>query len=79
MDKNETWNETNESKFIEEAHKLGLAVHPYTLKDDMLQWSNSPINEHLIYLSKKVDGIFTEFPHATKNTYSYFKSENTFP
>jgi glycerophosphoryl diester phosphodiesterase len=77
--KNETWNTTNDSKFIEEAHNLGLAVHPYTLKDDMLQWTDSPMKEHILFMNKKVDGIFTEFPHMSHNAFTYFESKNSFP
>jgi hypothetical protein len=49
---NETWNLTAPSKFIEEAHRLGLAVHPYSLQDDMLRWSTNPLDEHQIYINK---------------------------
>ena len=78
---NETWTETNESKFVEMCHALGLAVHPYPIKDDFLVWSKpaNPIKEHEIFLNKKIDGIFTEFPHMTHSAYNMFKSQNTFP
>ena len=76
----ETWqNDTYHSKFVEEAHANGLAVHPYTLKDDMLQWTANSIDEHLLYFNKQVDGIFTEFPHNTKAIYTHFTSNNSFP
>ena len=67
------------SKFIEEAHANGLAVHPYTMKDDMLQWTDNAINEHLLYMHKQVDGMFTEFPHLTKVTYTHFLPPRMFP
>ena len=63
---NEPFNLTSPSKFIQECHSLGLAVHPYSLQDDMLRWTDSPLDEHVTYIDKGVDGIFTEFPHLTK-------------
>ena len=70
-------NET--SKFVDDAHAAELAVHPYSLQDDMLKWTPLPIDEHELFLSKGVDGIFTEFPHTTKASFSYFKSNTNFP
>eukprot|EP00347_Sterkiella_histriomuscorum_P008381 403345315 len=80
-DNSTQWNTTNESLFIEQSHAAGLAVHPYPLKDDFLVWSNpkNPIEEHRIFLNKKIDGIFTEFPHMTHSVYNMFPSSNTFP
>jgi glycerophosphoryl diester phosphodiesterase len=76
---NETFNLTAPSKFIEECHRLGLAVHPYSLQDDMLRWTDSPLDEHITYIDKGIDGIFTEFPHLTKAAFLKFKSQNNFP
>jgi len=68
--KNESWDTKAESLFIQEAHSLGLGVHPYTMQDDMLKFMSNPIDEHILYLNKGVDGIFTEFPHTTYITYT---------
>ena len=76
---NETWNLTAPSKFIEECHSLGLSVHPYTIQDDMLRWTKTPLDEHEVYINKQVDGIFTEFPHLTAAAFNKFKSLNHFP
>lgn len=78
MYKNESVNLTSASRFIDEAHELGLAVHPYPLKDDFLVWSEpkNPIEEHLIFLNKKIDGIFTEFPHMTHSVYNKWNGNN---
>lgn len=76
---NETFNNATTSRFVDEAHSLGLAVHPYSLQDDMLKWTNGVIDEHILYLTKQVDGIFTEFPHMTKNAYTKYHGKNTFP
>lgn len=77
--KNETFNLDKPSAFVEDAHKHGLAVHPYTLQDDMLIFTGNPIEETMIYLNKQVDGIFTEFPHMTYSVYTQFKGKNRFP
>jgi len=75
----ETLNLDKPSKFIEEAHSLGLGVHPYILQDDTLVYTKNPIEETKMYMNKMVDGIFTEFPHMTYSVYTEFKSSNTFP
>ena len=77
--KNDQWNATSPSIFVEEAHSLDLAVHPYTQQDDMPRWAKTPLDEHEIFINKKVDGLFTEFPHTTKAAFQYHKSNNTFP
>lgn len=75
----EPFNLDKKSAFIEEAHKYGLGVHPYTLQDDMLLYTSNPIQETLVYLNKHVDGIFTEFPHMTYAVYTQFYGKNRFP
>jgi glycerophosphoryl diester phosphodiesterase len=70
---------TAPSKFIEECHKLGLAVHPYSLQDDMLKWTKGVLDEHILFINKGVDGIFTEFPHTTRAAFDRFKGNNNFP
>ena len=77
--KNETHNNTAPSLFIEECHSAGLAVHPYTMQDDMLRWTDNPIDEHVLYMNKQVDGIFTEFPHMTRAAFIKFPNTNQFP
>lgn len=76
---NETFNATAPSRFVEECHRLELAVHPYSLQDDMLKWTTAPLDEHELFANKQVDGIFTEFPHLTKAAFLRFKSLNEFP
>ena len=56
-----------------------MAVHPYTLQDDMLVWTSQPLDEHILYIDHGIDGIFTEFPHVTKSAFLKFKSNNNFP
>jgi len=57
------------SLFVDEMHKRNLAVHPYTLRDDSLQYTSNPAQETALYFDKGVDGIFTEF---VQTTYSLF-------
>lgn len=54
-------------------------MHPYTLKDDFLMFTDNPISEHQVYLNKQVDGIFSEFPHMTHVVFSKFSQSNSFP
>lgn len=69
---NEPVNNSAPSKFIEECHSLGMAVHPYSMQDDMLRWTSSPLAEHQLYVNKQIDGIFTEFPHLSKAAFTAF-------
>ena len=63
---------TAPSQFVEEMHARDLAIHPYTLRDDQLAYTATPAEETSLYLAKGVDGIFTEFVHAT---YSIFEKQ----
>ena len=63
--KDENFNLDKPSLFIQECHSLGLLVHPWIMQDDILQYTNSSIDETKVYLVKGVDGIFTEFPQST--------------
>jgi len=55
----------SESLFVQESHALNLQVHPYTLRDDDLQWTANAADETALYYTKGVDGIFTEFVSST--------------
>jgi len=59
-----------ESLFINEMHKRDLQVHPFTLRDDDLKYTSTPADETTLFVTKGIDGIFTEFVHAT---YSIFE------
>ncbi len=52
------------TNLVEDAHKVGLKVHPYTFRADELPEYVKTFDELLrIYLvDAKVDGIFTDFP-----------------
>ncbi|MEL7284649.1 MAG: glycerophosphodiester phosphodiesterase family protein [Pseudomonadota bacterium] len=51
------------SDFVERAHALGLAVHPWTFRNDNLpEGFESPAAEFEAYWAMGVDGVFTDFP-----------------
>ena len=49
---------------VNEAHQLGMVVHPYTLRDDNLPDYASSFRALMQYLfiDANVDGVFTDFP-----------------
>ena len=51
--------------FVDGARLEGLDIHPWYVKDDMLDRTHSPFDENMLYYSGKFQGIFTEFPHMT--------------
>ena len=53
------------SDFVERAHAFGLAVHPWTFRDDNLpEHYSSPEAEIEAHLAIGVDGVFTDFPET---------------
>ena len=52
------------TSLVSDAHKLGLAVHPYTLRKDALPSYVSEFDELMALLFRRanVDGVFTDFP-----------------
>lgn len=56
---------TTRSAFIDQMHELELAVHPWTMRDDHLVYMDSAVEETMLYITKGIDGLFTEFPHTT--------------
>ena len=57
------------SKFVEEAHRAKLVVHPYTLRADALPEGVTSFDQlqQIMLIDSKVDGFFTDFPDQTKN------------
>lgn len=49
---------------VDEAHKYGLQVHPYTVRKDALPGYVSSFDElmELLFVRAGVDGVFTDFP-----------------
>jgi glycerophosphoryl diester phosphodiesterase len=64
-----------ESLFVQEMHKRDLQVHPWTLRDDDLQYTSNTADEHQLYYSKGVDGIFTEFVSTTFGIFSQITNQ----
>lgn len=56
------------SDFVERAHALGLAVHPWTFRNDNLpEGISTPEAELQAYWAIGVDGLFTDFPETAVN------------
>jgi glycerophosphoryl diester phosphodiesterase len=75
----DAFNSKKRSEFVDEAHTNYLAVHPYTLRDDKLLYTNSTVAETKLYIDKGCDGVFTEFPHGTYNLFLAFGTKANFP
>jgi glycerophosphoryl diester phosphodiesterase len=54
------------------AHRQGLAVHPFTFRDDDLPPGFETFSElmHFAVDELNVDGLFTDFPDLAKNLQS---------
>ncbi|MEZ5419241.1 MAG: glycerophosphodiester phosphodiesterase family protein [Vicinamibacterales bacterium] len=54
------------TSFVADAHRAGLLVHVWTLRDDApflaAGYEGDPLREHLQFLDLGVDGVFTDFP-----------------
>ena len=73
----ERFNLDEPSLFIQECHKLGLLVHPWTLQDDKLRYTSNSVDEVKVYVQKGIDGIFTEFPQSTYQSILHFTGSRT--
>ena len=53
------------SALVEDAHRAGLFVHPYTFRDEPVHFTKSyhgdPVAEYLTYFDLGVDGVFTDY------------------
>ena len=62
---NEVWKFTS---LVEDAHKLGLIVHPYTFRADQLgEFSSFDEMMQVLLFEANVDGGFTDFPDKMVN------------
>lgn len=59
--------EVRSSGLVEAAHRVGMKVHPYTVRKDALpKWAGNIDQVHQVLLGQlKVDGVFTDFPDLT--------------
>lgn len=50
---------------MDDAHKAGLLVHPYTFRNEQRRLANDyecdPFNEYLVFYRLGVDGVFSDF------------------
>lgn len=62
---NEKWQFTS---FVDDAHKLGLKVHPYTFRaDDLNEFSTFDEMMQTLLVDANVDGAFSDFPDLVVN------------
>jgi glycerophosphoryl diester phosphodiesterase len=56
------------SQLVQEAHELGLVVHPYTFRVDALPPGHADATSLLrsLFDQAKIDGLFSDFPDVTK-------------
>lgn len=54
---------------VADAHEVGLAVHPYTIRSDALPKTVRSIDDlhELLFQQAQIDGAFTDFPDTTAN------------
>ena len=72
----EDYNLDQPSKFITECHNLQLKVHPWIFQDDFLHYAKNSVDELKIYIKKGVDGVFTEFPQSTYQSFLHLSCKN---
>jgi len=57
---------TPPTRFVELAHAAGLAVHPWTFRDEprhlAADYDGDPLAEYLQFYALGVDGVFSDFP-----------------
>lgn len=56
---------------VQMARDHDLKIHPWYVRDDFLEHADNAIDENLIYFNKNFEGIFTEFPHTTLQTFNH--------
>jgi len=54
-----------DSPFVDKMHSMDVLVVPWTIKDDILLYAETPYQEVELYFKKGVDGVITEFPLTT--------------
>lgn len=65
------------TKLIDEAHAVGLKVHPYTFRSEtkylLADYNNDPSAEYYEFFKLGVDGLFTDFPDAAVKAWAEYK------
>lgn len=67
------------SGIVETAHRLGLLVHPYTVRREAQpRWSQSLEETHRTLIDTlRVDGFFTDFPDLGKQAVEFYRPHPT--
>lgn len=65
------------SAYVEEAHKHGLGVHPWTMRDDKHLYTKNPITDYKLFADWGVDYLFTEFPHTSVSSFELYPKKVT--
>ena len=61
------FSEGESTGLVEQAHALGLTVHPYTFRQDALPAGvNLTQTQKILFEQLQVDGLFSDFPDTTK-------------
>ncbi len=59
------------SHLVEDAHKVGLLVHPFTLRNERTRlaadYGADPVKEYLQFYQLGVDGVFSDFVVPERN------------
>lgn len=62
---------------IDDAHAVGLKVHPYTFRSEtkylLTDYNNDPSAEYYEYFKLGVDGLFTDFPDAAVKAWAEYQ------
>ncbi len=64
---------------VDDAHKAGLLVHPYTFRNEQRRLANDyegdPFNEYLVFYRLGVDGVFSDFTDTAVTARSMYLKE----
>jgi glycerophosphoryl diester phosphodiesterase len=64
---------------LEDAHKLGLFVHPFTFRNEARRlaasYSGDPEAEYLQFYQLGIDGLFSDFPSTALRARDRFTSQ----
>lgn len=59
------------------AHALGLEVHPWTFRDDLLpDGIDAPYDEYALFFGLGVDGLFSDFPDTALSARAVYRARN---
>ncbi len=63
------------TNFIDLAHKNKLLVHPYTFRNENMQWSGgNPEQEYHLFFDAGVDGLFTDYTNEAVQALATWKN-----